>query len=362
MSSARSFLFECLQILAAQRVLGFLMLGLGTIAAASMILTVGEAQASRRAVLGSIDNTANRLVVLTDDSGQGGMPAGTALSMERSESVEWALAVSKLEDAALARTHAGPISVRTFDGPLPDSVDLVSGRLPLSGEAIIDNALLQSFNVGPWTAIEWNGSAYPIVGTYTLDSSLKQLSGIGLIASPTPELVVSRILVMFRSLADVRLGQGLVLDLARPERVEEISISSNLQAFALQVEIAQELERSRRRQALQVLVAMTVVTLFVALALVLVQREYFGLKRSLGASRSRLTALIVASSAIAPGFGALLGSIAAVLSQGERASTGIEPSFVLATVVTIVASSVLGAVPPAIAAGLRDPIYVLRTL
>lgn len=92
------------------------------------------------------------------------------------------------------------------------------------------------------------------------------------------------------------------------------------------------------------------------------RRREFGLRRSQGATRSTIGAIVVLESAILGGIGVVLG--AAVGAALVVVQTGLAPDPVLLAAVgwLLALAAVAGSVPAALAAAWRDPVEVLRTI
>lgn len=102
---------------------------------------------------------------------------------------------------------------------------------------------------------------------------------------------------------------------------------------------------------------------FAGLALLLSvgsQRRDFGRRRALGASRSLLTVLVLLEATIPAALGAVGGTVLGMV--GVWFMTGGMPgSWFAASVPTLtIVAVVVGAVPAAMTAALRDPVAILR--
>ena len=81
----------------------------------------------------------------------------------------------------------------------------------------------------------------------------------------------------------------------------------------------------------------------------------------LSATRATIVALVVAQGGLVVACGAVLGLAAGAFSTWWRFDVVFPLSFLVVLLVTTVSGSAVAQVPSALAAGLRDPVRVLRT-
>lgn len=93
---------------------------------------------------------------------------------------------------------------------------------------------------------------------------------------------------------------------------------------------------------------------------VTLQRQDFGRRRALGATRTGIVTLVTVQNMLVAVIGALLGLAVAAAVALWRNDLGPSPTFALAVGVLAVIATGAAAVIPAVVAAHRDPVRVLR--
>jgi ABC-type antimicrobial peptide transport system permease subunit len=91
------------------------------------------------------------------------------------------------------------------------------------------------------------------------------------------------------------------------------------------------------------------------------RRREFGLRRSQGATRSTIGALVVAEASLLAVAGTTAGAVAASIAVAVPTATLPDPTLTFAIGALVTLSAVAGSIPPALSAALREPLYVLRS-
>jgi len=92
------------------------------------------------------------------------------------------------------------------------------------------------------------------------------------------------------------------------------------------------------------------------------RRREFGLRRSQGATRSTIAAIVVLESAILGAIGVVLGGAVGAVLVVAQTGLAPDPALVASVGWLLALAAVAGAIPAAVAAARRDPIEVLRTI
>lgn len=334
--------------------------------------TSGRTDASRRTLLAALEAPSLRLVRIVDRAGQAGLSAETVEELVSLGSVEWAIGLGEAgpigRNAALGSPKegfgAGPVGVRAyvgdlFGGPL---LRLASGRLPETGEGVAGASAARTLGLadGFGTVEEDRRAQIAVVARFEAVRGVEGLDAYVLVRGGR-ETAVTEILVLLRASRDVepfvaRLHRLLPPAGAPPgvERAPEL--------VALREQLATEagaLDAAILWGALGTTAAMVAALRFGAID---ERRREFGLRRSQGATRSTIGAIVVLEGTVLAAVGVVLGAVvgaALVVLQ-----TGFAPDPVLLAAVgsLLVLTAVGGSMPAAVAAARRDPVEVLRTI
>lgn len=91
------------------------------------------------------------------------------------------------------------------------------------------------------------------------------------------------------------------------------------------------------------------------------RRREFGLRRSQGATRSTIAALVIIELTILAIFGTVIGGIAGTLLVVAQTNVFPDPGLTLSVGALVTLAAIAGSMLPAAAAALREPLYVLRS-
>lgn len=91
------------------------------------------------------------------------------------------------------------------------------------------------------------------------------------------------------------------------------------------------------------------------------RRREFGLRRSQGATRSVIAALVVTESAALALLGTVAGSVVGTVVVAWQTGMVPDPALTLAIGGLVTLAGIAGSLPPAASAALRQPLYVLRS-
>ncbi|MCP4087383.1 MAG: hypothetical protein GY745_20395 [Actinomycetia bacterium] len=332
------------------------------VCAASIVVGVGGAEATRSEILASLDAPSQRLIVVTDDGGSAGISEDSTKNLLRASTVEWAVAASELADTALASAPLTRIPTRWID-VLPKPVRVVAGRAPAHGEATIPIELARSSGLnGPWgSVVARSGTTHPIVGLTETNETLGPIDNTAFIVAGRATFRISRVIVQVSGSAAVESTRTYTRDAIAPVDDSAVAIVSTDSDAQVQLGVADGLARNRRRAGVASLIAASVLNAANGFALVSSQRRRFGLTRALGATRSRIAVLILGFSLLTAGTGGLAGTALAALAQAWRTSLLPTGGFLMAGALAVSLSSMVGTLGPAIVAGREDPVAVLRS-
>jgi putative ABC transport system permease protein len=331
----------------------------------TILATTGQTDAAERDVLARLDEAGSRILVVTDASGAGVIPAEIVPVIERLSSTEWVVGLGMPEDGRNAAVGAGgePVPFRDLHGRLPDDV-AVPARHPAPGEALVGAAAATALGIpsGHGAVTLTGGGDVPIVGAFDAPEALPLLEETGVIVTdPSAGGAVQRLYVLARSAPEATALTRAVVALIDPPQEGDLRVESPQVLADLRMVIAGDLGRFGRELLLAVLAAGMVLVAGSVFGQTLLRRRELGRRRALGATRGTLVGLLLAQTALTAAMGAALGLV--VGTAVVVRTTGVAPSggFVAGAALLAVLCATLSAVGPAVAAAYRDPLHVLRT-
>lgn len=355
------------------RVRATVTVGVVALATAVVLATTGRTSATRAFILAELESPAARLVRIVDQDGNALLQASAVERVGRLSGVEWVIGLGPigslasnigLEDELGTGAAGSPIGSRLVWGPVSGpAVQAEDGRPPENGaEGLIGSRARRqlAMPVGLGTVEDESLGVVEIVGGRTFIPPLDDLNGYVLVAAgerrgPLQELVV---------LAD---------SVARADQIEEAArvVAGSLDERSLRVDREDSLRDLRRALSTQVtdldqavlwgtLSAATVLVAINVFGAIAERRREFGLRRSQGASRSLIAALVLLEVGALSVIGTLLGALGGSLLVAVQ--IGVPPDLPLAASValTIALAAVMGCMPAAVVAAYREPLYALR--
>lgn len=336
--------------------------------------TTGRTDASRRAVFERLDAPIARIIRVVDRTGEAGLrpeALGRILAMN---DVEWAIGLGPvgslgrnpaLGDPATVGNAGEAIGTRLVwgdfaRGPL---VTLDRGRQPRAGEAMAGSRAVAALGLGDGVGTVTDDSRGPlaVVGTAVFDPALEDLSSYVLIdaAVETPDPVREFVVLASSATAVERLVDVLP-GLVRPIDVGFVGIERAEELVRLRDALVAEvgsLNGAILSGSLAAAALLTAINLFGA---VTARRREFGLRRTQGATRSTIAALLLIELAILAAIGATGGVLAGTALVAWQTSFLADPLLGASIAVLLTIAAVLGALPAALAAALQEPLYALR--
>lgn len=329
----------------------------------AVLVTTGQTVLAESQVLNQIDAVGTRHIVITDGRQQAGIPASAVNRIAQLTQVDWVVGVGYAIDmkASAVGQGATPIPIRTIFGGLPATIrgpadPPTINEVLLSRKAVSDSGL--RYGIG---SLDRGLNQFDAVGTFEAKEPLSLLNDGGLIvASPTTSEPVARIHVVAARSEEVDQTAMAVLEVLGAQDPSQLTVETSRTLAQVRAAVAGELGRYSRRLVLGVLSGVLVLNGLVVYTMVTLQRQDFGRRRALGATRGTTVALVITQYALTATAGATIGCLLGTL--GLRLATGEVPDagFVLATAILAVLATSLAALPPALVASLRDPVKALR--
>lgn len=327
------------------------------------ILTVGRAAAAQQQVQQRLEDAGSRLLQVTDAKSLGFLTAATVDQAAGLSTTERVLGVTVPQDVTSTAVGGGtPVPAWQVLGDLHDAVELVAGRWPAVGEALVASGAQDTLGLDvPVGAVSTSDgrTTLAVVGAFRARAPFTDFDA-GLVAPAAPGVPAHSMRVIAQDAASSGITQaGIVALLARRDPAD-LSIVSPTTLADLQGEVVGDLARYNRTLLVAVMAAGAFLVSVVSAADVLLRRRDLGRRRALGAPRWALTVLVVVRATC----GGLIGAtLASALGLILTARTGQAPplAFVAGTAALGVLAAAVSSVPPAIAASRQDPVRVLRT-
>lgn len=336
-----------------------------------VVVTAGQADATRRQVRAQLGEETARMVRLDLTRRAPLISARTAEAAAAISGVSSAIATSAPVDVVNAGLGPGApvVPARTATGELSGVLQIVEGRAAGPGEALVSEQACTILGLeGPFGAVQdGNGHQVPVVGVYRARPAFAELSsGVLIVAAPPTaaggegqaDEMYTSLRMPARDVGSVAGVQGAAVSLLAPQDPTLISVDSPVARARTAVQLDARLAAAARTLLLTVLGIGVFFVAAVVLADVLVRSRDLGRRRTLGITRTDLVSLVVLRTSLpaAIGAGAALGVCALV--PGLH---GIPASTLAGIGVLSVISAVIAAVPPALYAAHRDPVRVMRT-
>jgi len=343
-----------------------------------VVVLAGQARAQQASVDDEFSRPELRTVSIVDAQGLGVIPWQTSNRAGALDLVEeaWVLgAAFEVENGAVP--GLGRVSAQAIEAPwdsLP--VDLESGRFPASRhEAVVDSGSAAALGIGPhggWV-VDARGAEWAVVGVYTPQHASAPSTVLvgrqqgdddgddgsdgdddGGPAARSVTFTVDR-------LADADLVATVVAGLTDSGAAGQLTVERSGDAQALQGAVSGTVGRFGVMIVVTVMASSFVIVSFLSILMVHGRKQEFGRRRALGASRSTIVSLVVVQGTITVVTGAAAGALVGALVSWTRFGIVPDPGFVTAILLTTVCGSVIAQLPSAVAAGVRDPVRVLRT-
>lgn len=325
------------------------------------LLTVGRSAAAEIQIAERMESAGSRLVVVRDTGDEDLVSQSAVGVVAALSAVDAAVGLTTATDVAngAVRDEAARVPARALVGDLSSAVDLVDGRWPSPGEALVSAAAQERLGMDrPFGYVTDGTTEHAVVGQFSPTDLVAELADGVVVASPDGR--ADYLALLARDAASTEPTVQRVLSILRPQDASRLIVETPQSLAQVQQQVAGDLGDFSRGLLLGVLTAGASLIAVIVLADVLLRRADLGRRRALGATRTVIT-LIVAGRVIVPAIlGAGLGSALGVVIT-SRMGTAPPPTFIAATAVLALLAAVVASVPPAVYAANRDPVRVLRT-
>lgn len=327
------------------------------------LFTVGQNAANRAAVEASLAGAGARTLIVRDTLGdQGFINTRTLGSVDALSTVRTAIALGLPFDSVNGRIGAGGTLVTTWPahGDLASAVQLTAGRWPQPGEAIVSAPAQAKLGLAqPAGFLTAGTDQYPVVGAFSAGAPFDDMA-IGAIVQADDTQTATELRVVIDTIADAPATQTAVLGILAPADPTGLSVQSPRGLAALTDQVAAQLASHDQGILLLILGVGGLFVAAVVLSDVLVRRRDLGRRRTLGSTRADLAALVTIRATIPAAAGAIVGTVAALISTSQ---TGFTPpvSFAVAVATLATITAAVAAIAPAAYAARLDPVTVMRT-
>ncbi len=332
----------------------------------SILVTTGQTAATEARVVAQIDSAGTRLIALSDDGGAAGILPSAPARLAGLSDVTWVIGLGAAVDVTNPALPAGRAAARAMVGDLPPDVELVQGRRPRTGEAVVGIDAAAALNLSSGlgrvrTDGDTDAEPVAIVGVFRATGPLEHLNDTVLVAADPENVETLRYVYVMASDVTVieRLQQVLVTS-TPALKPNALTVETPTGAIALRDVIAGRLGAASRQLMAVVMGVGAVIIAVTMLSATIARRREFGRRRALGATRSALVATLLAQAAIGAVIGIVLGIAGGLAALA--ATTGSLPTwrFVAGVGGLALLLTLAAAAPIATYAAHRDPLRILR--
>lgn len=354
------------------RVRSTILMTIVALAVAAVIGTTGRTEAARRSILAQLEQPSARLVRVADRTGEANLRPATITRLSSLPSVVWVVGLTPAGPLARNAALAGPrgsnaaeaVGTRhywgdLFGGPL---VRQVHGRLPRPFEAVAGGRAVATLGFADRAGTVDDEAAGPVavVGAFSAIPPVEDLGSYVLLAGADGDRdTINEIIILVRTSAQVenfveRLPSVIGAD--APVAVERAAELLALRA-GLAAEVG-DLDATILTGSLGSAALLIGAILYGAIE---ERRREFGLRRSQGATRSTIFALVIIETYIHTVVGTIAGAVVGTVVVANQTGRVPDPALTVAVGVLVTLAATIGSLPPAAAAALRQPLHVLRS-
>ncbi len=343
------------------------------LAVAVVVGTTGRTDATRRSLLARLEDPSARLIRVVDRSGQANLSPVAVDRLHALSSVAWVVGLSPAGPLARNPSAGGPrqgyardaVGSRLYWGDLEGGplVQRDLGRAPLVGEAVVGERASASLGLadGVGTVDDETRGPVAVVGSMTARSPVENLGAYALIRGSASEGPITELLILARSSAEVEPLVARLPSLLSVEDGGALGVDRAAELLALRSSLADEVGSLNTAVLLGSLISSALLIAAILYGAVEERRREFGLRRSQGATRSTIGTLVVMEASLLAVAGTAVGAVAGSIAVAVQTATVPDPTLTVAIGALVTLSAVVGSIPPALSAALRQPLYVLRS-
>lgn len=324
------------------------------------LVTVGRNAAQDSAIQEALSGPEGRLITVSASGERNEIDREEIESIASLNYVDRIVATGSVVDTTNSVLGATiPVPAFTFSASESDLGQLVAGRWPRDGEAIIGVTANESLRMvdGVGALQTRLGKEFPVVGIFSAEVPFERLNSSALIASEAGS--VYSLYVTSTSAETSAAVSEAINEMLVSERGRTISTTTGLAEVRSAMEARSLASDYGRSTLLLILAAGAAFIIAVVFSDVLSKRRDIGRRRALGCSKAGLVYLVVARTGVGVLVGVILGTVAGYILAARESPVPIDFTIGLG-VLTIVVALLASTIPATIAAN-RDPVSVLRT-
>jgi putative ABC transport system permease protein len=359
--------------IARQRSRSLLTVAVVAVAVAAAVGTVGRTDAARTSILARLEDPSARFVRIIDSGGSTPISPDAVRRISSLSSVMWAIGLSSAGPLGYNPSVGGfaqgfardPVGTRTYWGDLlvTGTASLADGRAPNVEEALAGAAAARDLGLadGVGEVLDENRGPVAVVGTAAIPAWAEALNHYVLIRGGDVGGSVAEIDMLAQTSADVDPLIARVPDLLGVDDAHSISVDRATQLLDLRNALANDvgdLDVAILLGSISTSALLVAAILYGAIA---ERRREFGLRRTQGATRTTIGALVVIEALTLAMIGATVGSIIGETIVLMQAGALPDPGLSFAIAIVTCLASAVGAMPAALLAAYREPLVVLRS-
>ena len=353
----------------ARSVLTAIVIGLSVTA---IVATSGRTEATRRSILGKLEDPVARIIRVVDRTGQAGLTSAAVTRVISLGAVEWAVGLSPAGPLGRNPSAGGArvgfaraaVGTRTYWGSLPGPLArLASGRLPSIGESLVGGHARRDLGLadGAGPLDDEIHGPIAVVGTVEMGSAIGQLDAYVLVRGGVAQGPISELLILARSSVEVESLVARLPAILGPARGDAVGIDRAPQLTRLRSSLLGEMGALDGAVLIGGLLSSSLLVGAMMYGAIGERRREFGIRRSQGAQRTTVGLLVVAESIFVAVTGSALGAVVGNVIVASQTGSIPDPLLTLAISALVTLAALLGSLPAAASAAFGEPLYVLRS-
>lgn len=328
----------------------------------AVMLTTGRTVASEQQIIGSIDATGTRAIVV--DAGAGsGLTSSVLGRLSEIEGIEWAGGFSQATDGTNARIPGGAKApIRYVYTDHPERLGLPAGGTQHDVLAWASDRGFEALGMKDLvgTVALTNGAVIGTGGTLRTPDYLKDLEPLILVPGSGSESEIALLIVVADAPELVKPVTEAVVSLLGVNDVTGIKVQASEELLELRALIQGQLGSFSRGIVLVMLAITGALVGIILFGLVMLRRRDFGRRRALGATRSFVVAMLLVQTLVLAVAGSVFGMVTSCVILLLNGDPLPSLEFGASLLVLSLGTTVLAAVVPAVVASRRDPLHELR--
>lgn len=326
------------------------------------LLTVGRAAAADAQLQQRLTDAGTRSFALVDEQNSQLLTPTVIQAVAGLSTVEVAYGFSTAEDVVNDAFGSGGnrVAAREVSGDLAASLELVTGRWPREGEALVNAAAATQLGMdAPFGAVRRLSDQrdFAVVGEYRATSSLPGLTGVLIRADAGAPMKMMRAVSFHYQQSSQAMDQAIRIVGVHDPSLLRVDSPTSLTVLAESV--SGDLAKYSASMLFGVLGGGAVIAVLVVYADALSRRSDLGRRMALGATRSVIVGYTVLRTVFPAVIGIVLGCVLGL--AGSWWLGAIAPlDFTLGVAILTLVVMALSAVPGALWAAHQDPVAVLR--